>query len=151
MSWASSASVRRSMRANKRRDTSIEVAVRRQIYARGLRYRVDFPPIAGLPRRADIAFPSLRLAIFIDGCFWHRCELHFREPRTNVEYWGPKIDANVVRDADTTKKLEDAGWVVQRYWEHEAAIDIAIRVAVEVAALRHRRKALLVSAAARES
>lgn len=108
------------MLANRRRDTTIELAVRRRLHAAGLRYRVDFPADAGdRRRRADIVFTRRHLAVFIDGCFWHGCPLHYVEPRLNVEYWRPKIARNIERDADSTRRLVDAGWTERRHWEHE--------------------------------
>ena len=118
-SWATSEGTRKSMLANKRRDTSTELEIRRALHARGLRYRVDFAPVPGLRRRADIAFTRARIAVFIDGCFWHGCPLHGTSPKRNADYWGPKLAANVARDRDTDQRLEDAGWHVLRFWEHE--------------------------------
>ncbi|TFV81478.1 very short patch repair endonuclease [Microbacterium sp. dk485] len=132
-SWATSASTRKSMLANKRRDTSTELALRRQFHSRGLRYRVDFAPIPGLRRRADIVFTRARIAVFIDGCFWHGCPIHASAPKRNADYWGPKLAANIDRDRDTDRRLETAGWRVMRFWEHEAPgaaadrIDAAVR------------------------
>ncbi|MGP9695023.1 very short patch repair endonuclease [Brachybacterium sp. AOP25-B2-12] len=122
----SSDAARRTMRANRRRDTSIELAVRRRIHAAGLRYRVDFPADdSDRRRRADIVFTRARLAVFIDGCFWHGCPLHYVEPRRNAGYWRPKIARNMERDLDSTRRLVAAGWTVQRYWEHQDPGDIA--------------------------
>lgn len=113
------------MLANKRRDTTIELAIRRELFSRGLRYRVDFPPVPGLRRRADIAFTRLRVAIFVDGCFWHGCPIHATSPKSNRDYWGPKLAANVARDRDTDQKVREAGWKVLRFWEHEEPGDVA--------------------------
>ncbi|MGU3645173.1 very short patch repair endonuclease [Microbacterium sp. C23T] len=135
-SWATSDGTRKSMLANKRRDTSTELAVRRELHARGLRYRVDFAPVPGLRRRADIVFTRARIAVFIDGCFWHGCPLHGTAPKRNVEYWGPKLTANIERDRDTNRRLEAAGWRVMRFWEHEAPgaaadrLEAAVRTAM---------------------
>lgn len=101
------------------------MAVRRLLFARGLRYRVDFAPGLNKRRRADIVFTRLRLVVFIDGCFWHGCRLHATMPRTNGEYWGPKLARNVARDMETEAELRVQGWLVVRYWEHEAAVAIA--------------------------
>ncbi|MGI9822194.1 very short patch repair endonuclease [Agromyces sp. Marseille-Q5079] len=129
-SWATSEGTRRSMLANKRRDTSTELAVRRILHARGLRYRVDYAPLPGLRRRrADIVFTRARLAVFIDGCFWHGCPEHATHPKRNAEYWGPKLAANIERDRDTDRRLQEAGWRVLRFWEHEAADDVALAIA----------------------
>ncbi|MFF2634392.1 very short patch repair endonuclease [Microbacterium sp. NPDC058021] len=126
-SWASSEGTRKSMLANKRRDTSTEIAVRRELHARGLRYRVDFAPLPGLRRRADVVFTRARVAVFIDGCFWHGCPIHGTAPKRNADYWGPKLAANVARDQDTDRRLADAGWRVLRFWEHEAPSAVADR------------------------
>lgn len=113
------------MLANKRRDTSTELAVRRELHSRGLRYRVDFAPVTGLRRRADIVFTRARIAVFIDGCFWHGCPIHGTAPKRNADYWGPKLAANVARDRDTDARLSEAGWIVARFWEHESPIAVA--------------------------
>lgn len=116
----SNENARRTMRANKRRDTSIELAVRRRLHASGLRYRVDHPADASdRRRRADIVFTRARIAVFIDGCFWHGCPEHYVPPRANADYWLPKIARNRERDRDSTRRLEEAGWTVMRFWEHE--------------------------------
>ncbi len=135
-SWASTPGVRRSMLANKRRDTRPELAIRSALHARGLRYRVDFPPVRGLRRRADIAFTRRRIAIFIDGCFWHGCPLHGTSPRRNADYWGPKIAHNMERDTDTNERLAEAGWVVLRFWEHEPVDRAVARICAVVDAMR---------------
>ena len=124
-SWASSEAARRTMRGNRRRDTAPELAVRRRLHAAGLRYRVDVQPLAGLRRRADIVFTRQRLAVFIDGCYWHGCPEHVSTPTTNGEYWSAKVAANRRRDADTNARLAAAGWRVARYWEHEAPEAVA--------------------------
>ncbi len=107
------------MLANRGRDTRPEVSVRRLLHAAGARYRVDFPPLGGR-RRADIVFTKLRVAIFIDGCFWHCCPQHGTHPARNSEYWGPKLQRNVERDTEVTQTLLAHGWTVLRFWEHEA-------------------------------
>lgn len=106
------------MQANKRRDTSPEIAVRRLLHSAGHRYRVDFAPIGGR-RRADIVFTRKRIAVFIDGCFWHGCPAHGNRPKANANYWGPKLDRNIERDRETNETLRAAGWTVLRFWEHE--------------------------------
>ncbi|MEI5584294.1 MULTISPECIES: very short patch repair endonuclease [unclassified Agromyces] len=131
-SWATSEGTRKSMLANKRRDTSTELAVRRLLHAQGLRYRVDYPPVPGLRRRADIVFTRARIAVFIDGCFWHGCPVHATSPKRNSDYWGPKLAANIERDADTNAQLEAAGWRALRFWEHEAPEDVARAIAQEI-------------------
>lgn len=109
------------MQRQRRRDTAPERALRAELWKRGLRYRVDFR-IPGTRRRADIAFPSRRVAVFVDGCFWHGCAEHGTWPKKNAEWWRQKIEANRLRDADTDLRLRHAGWQVVRVWEHETAL-----------------------------
>src|SRR5690348_10578560 len=105
------------MQANRRRDTKPEVAVRRLLHARGLRYRIQYP-IGGHRRRSiDIAFTKRRIACFIDGCFWHGCPVHFVAPKSNADFWRVKIQQNMGRDLLTTRLLTEDGWVVLRFWE----------------------------------
>lgn len=118
-----------------RRDTEPELALRRAVWRLGLRYRVDTPPVPGR-RRADLVFPRPRVAIYVDGCFWHRCPLHGTVPRANRDWWSAKLDANVVRDRDTDRILGAAGWLVIRVWEHEDAVAGAASVAAAVVARR---------------
>jgi DNA mismatch endonuclease (patch repair protein) len=118
-SWASSAAVRRSMQGNRSRDTNPELALRRLLHARGLRYRVDTRPVQGLRRKADIVFTRQRVCVFVDGCFWHSCPDHATTPSTNRDYWVDKIERNVVRDRETDARLAEEGWTVLRFWEHD--------------------------------
>ena len=114
------------MQANRSRDTKPELAVRRLLHARGLRYRVALAPEKSLRRRADIVFTKQRVAIFIDGCFWHGCPEHGRAAfNRNPDYWPDKIAGNKARDLDTNDKLADAGWRVLRFWEHEDPSSVA--------------------------
>ena len=94
----------------------------------GLRYRVDVRPIKDLPRRADVVFRPSRIAVFVDGCFWHSCPEHGHIPKTNTEWWAAKLEATRRRDADTTARLQRAGWVVVRMWEHEEPGQVAARI-----------------------
>lgn len=97
------------------------MAVRRRLHAAGLRYRVNVP-VAGMPRRTiDIAFTRARVAVFIDGCFWHGCTTHRSIPRSNKKTWTEKIARNRARDVETTEHLAAQGWVVLQYWEHDTA------------------------------
>lgn len=124
-SWASSPGRRRNMQANRSRDTKPELEVRRALHRLGLRYRVAIAPEPGLRRRADIVFTRARVAVFIDGCFWHGCPEHGRSSfNHNADYWPTKIAANRARDTDTNLKLAQAGWLVLRYWEHQDAADV---------------------------
>lgn len=119
------------MAAIRRRDTLVERRVRSLLHAEGLRFRVDLPiRLDGMrPIRPDIVFTRRRLAIFLDGCFWHGCPEHGRRPNVrNGHYWSPKIGGNRERDARHTAALEAAGWTVLRFWEHESADRIAEHV-----------------------
>ncbi len=110
------------MRANRRRDTRPELELRSSLFSRGLRYRVDYPIRAAAdirPIRPDVVFPGARLAVFVDGCFWHRCPSHGTRPGRNSEYWDAKLKLNVDRDRRYDRLLSEAGWTVIRVWEHE--------------------------------
>lgn len=120
------------MQRQGRRDTAPELALRRELWRRGLRYRVDVAPLAGMRRRADIVFTRARVAVFVDGCYWHGCPLHASTPKANREWWVAKLAANVARDRDTEARLSALGWHVVRVWEHEVAADAADRVEREV-------------------
>lgn len=127
-SWASTPASRAVMRANRRRDTKPELAVRRLVYAAGRRYRVDTRPLPDLNRRADLVFRSAKVAVFVDGCFWHGCPEHGTTAKSNPEYWGPKIARNKERDCDTDRRLHAAGWTVIRVWEHDEPQIVADRI-----------------------
>lgn len=116
------------MQDQRSRDTAAELAVRRLVHAAGLRYRVDRAPLPGLRRRADLVFGPARLAVFIDGCFWHGCPEHGNRPRTNQQWWAAKLDRNRQRDQDTDERLQAAGWQVLRLWEHEDPRQAAARI-----------------------
>lgn len=109
------------MQGNRRTDTKPEIELRRALHARGLRFRKDLRISAreGASTRADIVFPRRRVAIFVDGCFWHGCPDHCRVPTNNRDYWIAKIERNRVRDQSVTAMLEVSGWRVLRIWEHE--------------------------------
>jgi DNA mismatch endonuclease (patch repair protein) len=106
------------MSRQRRRDTSPELALRRALHARGLRYRVELPVPGAARRTIDIAFTRARLAVFVDGCFWHACPEHGTEPAVNADWWARKLAANRARDTATDQLLEEAGWRVIRVWEH---------------------------------
>ncbi|WP_460968729.1 very short patch repair endonuclease [Pedococcus soli] len=116
---ASSEEVRRRFERQKRKDTTPELILRRLLYAAGLRYRVNFPVPGILRRSIDVAFTKQRLAVFVDGCFWHGCSEHFIEPKRNTTWWLTKIEANRRRDRATDEALTALGWSVLRIWEHE--------------------------------
>ena len=117
------------MKGNRRRDTLPELALRRALHARGLRYRVDHlvHPEGHRPVRVDVAFTRLKLAVFVDGCFWHGCPQHGTVPTTNRAYWEPKLTNNVERDRRIDAALVAQGWTVIRIWEHDA-VDSAATV-----------------------
>jgi DNA mismatch endonuclease (patch repair protein) len=117
------------MRRNPRRDTGPEMAVRSELHRRGLRFRKDLPlRVPGRVVRPDVVFTRARLAVFVDGCFWHRCPEHGNVPRANGAYWQPKLERNVARDRAVGAALGEAGWRVLRAWEHEAPAVVADRV-----------------------
>lgn len=142
-SWASSAGVRRSMRSNRGSGTGPELKVRRELHRRGLRYFVGRRPVATLRRTADLLFPRLRLAVCIDGCFWHGCPAHHTTARTNAAYWRAKVIANVERDRDTDEKWLAAGWTVMRFWEHEDPTDVCDAIERHVRSGRSAARAAL--------
>lgn len=124
------------MRGNRRRDTSPELRLRRSLHARGLRFRVDYSiSFPGGNVKADVAFPAARVAVFVDGCFWHCCPLHGTQPGSNRSYWTDKLGRNVERDARVTAGLRIAGWKVLRFWEHEIVNDLD-EVVASVSGLR---------------
>ncbi|NMO53839.1 very short patch repair endonuclease [Actinoplanes sp. TBRC 11911] len=107
------------MSRQRRRDTQPEIAIRRILHAMGLRFRVTLP-IPGMPRRTiDIAFTRARVAVFVDGCFWHVCPEHRTSPAANAEWWATKLAKNQARDTATNEHLSGLGWTVIRIWEHE--------------------------------
>ncbi|MER6302746.1 very short patch repair endonuclease [Kitasatospora sp. NPDC001539] len=111
----------RNMAAIRRRDTKPERAIRSLLHAAGKRYRVDLRlDLEGARPRPDIVFTRARVAVFVDGCFWHCCPEHGRQPGVNAGYWGPKLERNVARDRAADDALRAAGWTVVRVWEHEA-------------------------------
>lgn len=118
------------------RDTSPERQLRRELWRQGLRYRLHVRTPAGRP---DLVFPGARIAVFIDGCFWHGCPDHYVRPRTRDDFWSKKLLGNVERDARQTLALEEQGWRVCRLWEHEVWEDVAsavTRVSTAVTAVK---------------
>ena len=121
------------MLGNRSRDTKPEMLVRSLVHRRGLRYRVSQRPIANVRRTADLVFRRAKVAVNVDGCFWHGCEQHYKEPKTNTEYWRNKIDGNRRRDRETDELLTAAGWLVLRFWEHEDPLLVSETISLTVA------------------
>lgn len=128
------------MVANRATDTSPERALRSALHARGLRFRkhrrLDFD---GRRVRPDIVFGPSRVAVFVDGCFWHRCPTHSTHPRANAGFWKTKFERNVARDRSDDLVLERSGWTVVRVWEHEDPREAADRVEAALATARVAR------------
>lgn len=120
------------MQAIRSRDTAPERLIRRLVHAQGLRYRVAARPLPDLRRTADMVFRPAKVAVFIDGCYWHGCPEHYVPPKTNSGYWSEKVVRNMARDRDTDQRLIEAGWTVLRFWEHEVSADCAAQIAAEV-------------------
>jgi len=133
---ASSTVASKRMRACGPRDTAPELALRRMLHGMGLRYRLDEPVLKGFRRKADLVFRRARIAVYVDGCFWHRCPLHATWPKANAEFWRDKIETNRLRDIDTDRRLAEQGWLVIRVWEHEDPAPAAERIAAAIAARR---------------
>ena len=131
----STVSVAALMRRTGRRDTAPELALRRELHRRGLRYLLDStPPGTNRRRRADLVFRGARVAVFVDGCFWHSCPVHLHLPKANREWWTRKLASVVDRDRDTDVRVRSAGWLPLRVWEHEPVDDVVARVRDAVAA-----------------
>lgn len=124
------------MRRVRQRDTSAESVLRRAIRALGLRYRLQVPVLLKPRRVADVVFLGPRVAVFVDGCFWHGCPQHATWPKRNAEFWREKIVANQRRDRDTDARLQAQGWEVVRIWAHEEPQVAASRIAAVVRARR---------------
>ncbi|WSI33393.1 very short patch repair endonuclease [Streptomyces sp. NBC_01341] len=127
------------MQAIRSRDTQPERLIRRLVHAHGLRYRVAARPLPDLRRTADLVFRPAKVAVFIDGCYWHGCPEHYVAPKTNKGYWSEKVARNMARDRDTDKRLMEAGWMVLRFWEHQDSSACALKI---VGAVRERRRGL---------
>ena len=134
---ASTEQVRQRMSRQRSRDTGAELALRSRLHAMGLRYRLHIKPIPDLRRSADIVFGQARVAVMVDGCFWHKCPIHATSPKANSEWWASKLDANAERDRETDSRMSAAGWSVIRVWEHEDMGEAADRIRSVV--LEHRR------------
>lgn len=135
---ASSAQSRRRMENQKQRDTRPERLIRSALHRQGFRFWVDKAPLPKMRRKADLVFPRARVAVFIDGCFWHGCPVHGTWPKANADWWRAKIEANRRRDRDTDRVLVEAGWLALRIWEHENPTHGTARIA-RVVEVRTRR------------
>ena len=133
---ASSEAARRIMVANRGRDTAPELALRSELHKRGLRFRKHQRPVPGLRCQADLVFPRERVAVFVDGCFWHRCPDHGELPAANREWWRTKLARTWDRDRRNDAALAAAGWHVVRVWEHQPADEAADLVESAVASRR---------------
>ncbi|WP_081982301.1 very short patch repair endonuclease [Streptacidiphilus albus] len=138
---ASSPAVASRMSRQASQDTAQELAVRRLLYGHGLRYRVN-RRVPGMARRTvDITFIGPKVAVFLDGCFWHGCPEHATSPKANAEWWRTKLDRNIARDRETTEHLMAEGWTVLRFWEHEDPDEVAEQVEQMLRRLTRRRRA----------
>lgn len=144
-SWATSPGTRASMLGNRPANTKPETALRSALHAAGLRFRKNFRiPLGGLLLRPDVVFTRPKVAVFVDGCFWHSCPVHGTRPKRNADYWTPKLERNVARDRANDEALRNAGWTVLRIWEHVPASDAAqaVMAAVECPASDGARPAV---------
>jgi DNA mismatch endonuclease, patch repair protein len=116
------------MQSNKGKDTKPELALRSAVHGLGLRFRVSARPLKDLRRTADLVFPKAKVAVFLDGCFWHGCPEHHTVAVAHAEFWADKVRGNVARDRDTDERLAEAGWVSLRVWEHEDPQKAALRI-----------------------
>ncbi|MCV7281672.1 very short patch repair endonuclease [Mycolicibacterium flavescens] len=124
------------MAKQRRRDTDPELRIRQLLHARGIRYRVDAKPEPDLRCKADILWRTLRLAVFVDGCFWHGCPEHATSPKANADWWAEKLDGNIRRDRRTDTELVARGWTVLRFWEHEEPEAVADVICTRLGELR---------------
>jgi DNA mismatch endonuclease (patch repair protein) len=124
------------MRANRKRDTGPELALRSALHRRRFRYRTGMAITGGGVRVVpDVVFSRRRVAVFVDGCWWHRCPEHGGMPRSNLDYWLPKLDRNVERDRLVNSALAAGGWTVVRIWEHDVHRSLELSVQRVVDAL----------------
>jgi DNA mismatch endonuclease (patch repair protein) len=124
------------MQANKSRDTTPEMTLRRALYALGLRYRVCTRPFPEVARKIDIVFRPAKVAVELRGCFWHGCPQHYRAPKANDSYWSEKVQRNIARDEDTERRLREHDWLLHVVWEHEDLQQAAQKIAESVYARR---------------
>lgn len=129
-SWASSPAIRRTMQSNRSLDTRPEIALRSALHRLGLRFRKNLPisTTRGFKARPDVVFTRARIAVFVDGCFWHRCPEHATSPKRNGDFWKAKLDANVKRDRIVDRALKADGWQPIRVWEHESPAQAAAAI-----------------------
>lgn len=124
--------IRRRMETARQRDTSIEVRLARELHDLGLSFESNVAAIPGTRSRPDLLFATPKIAVFVNGCFWHGCPDHGTWPKHNAAWWRTKIEANRERDVKNDDVLTRAGWIVLRYWEHDdprvAAREIAKRI-----------------------
>ncbi|WP_340688557.1 very short patch repair endonuclease [Amycolatopsis coloradensis] len=130
------------MSKQRSRDTSAEMSLRRELHRIGLRYRIHQRPLRGIRREADVVFGPAKVAVFVDGCFWHGCPDHATWPKRNRDFWRTKIEKNRSRDLETDRLLSEAGWLSVRVWEHEDAADAAGRIHEVIATRRPVRGAM---------
>lgn len=114
--------VSRTMKRVRQKGTKPEKALSSELFRRGMRYRVNYKNVPGSP---DMAFTRAKIAVFLDGCFWHACPLHGSVPKNNRKWWEAKLERNVARDRKTDLALEELGWISLRYWEHDDIDEIA--------------------------
>ena len=133
----SSLEASRRMARVRQKSTQAELNLRKALHARGLRYRLHVPLLTKPRRVADIVFPGARIAVFVDGCFWHGCPEHVSWPKSNTNFWREKIENNRLRDADTDKRLTALGWASVRIWEHENVDSAADQIAALIATRRN--------------
>lgn len=118
---ASSSAILKTMKANKGKDSKLELMVRHALWREGYRYRKNNRQLFGVP---DISFPNLKIVVFLDSCFWHACPLHFVMPKSNTSYWVPKINRNIERDIEVSNHYLEDDWTLLRFWEHEVYNDL---------------------------
>lgn len=133
----SSLEASRRMARVRQKSTQAELNLRKALHARGLRYRLHVPLLTKPRRVADIVFLGARIAVFVDGCFWHGCPEHVSWPKSNTNFWREKIENNRLRDADTDKRLTALGWASVRIWEHENVDSAADQIAALIATRRN--------------
>lgn len=129
------------MQRVRQKNTSAERALRHELHSRGLRYRIQVPVLTKPRRVADVVFSGPRVAVFVDGCFWHGCPLHATWPKQNAEFWRAKIIANQERDRDTDERLRANGWKVVRVWAHELPNEAAARIMMIIETCKARSRA----------